>query len=56
MRTCLLALSLLFTTLGLAQSPTAAIHKLFDTQIAAWNRGDLAGFMEGYWHAPELVF
>ena len=25
-------------------------------QQAAWNRGDLDGYMAGYVHAPELVF
>jgi len=37
-------------------SPQAAIRKVLDDQDAAWNRGDLAGFMEGYWHSPELSF
>lgn len=56
MRNFVLALLLLFTVMGMAQSPEAAIHKIFDSQIAAWDRGDLSGFMLGYWHAPELVF
>ena len=25
-------------------------------QAEAWNRGDLEGFMEGYWQSPDLVF
>lgn len=25
-------------------------------QVQAWNRGDLEGFMEGYWQSPDLVF
>jgi len=25
-------------------------------QSAAWNRGDVAGFMAGYWNSPDLVF
>jgi ketosteroid isomerase-like protein len=25
-------------------------------QQTAWNRGDLAGFMKGYWNSPELSF
>lgn len=25
-------------------------------QIEAWNRGDLQGFMNGYWRSPELTF
>jgi ketosteroid isomerase-like protein len=26
------------------------------SQIEAWNHGQLEGFMQGYWHAPELTF
>ena len=22
----------------------------------SWNQGDLAGYMEGYWKSPELIF
>ena len=29
---------------------------MLDTQVEAWNRGDLEGFMAGYWHSPELTF
>lgn len=25
-------------------------------QESAWNKGDLKGFMEGYWNSPELSF
>ncbi len=52
----MLALLLMVGAAGFAQSPDAAIHKVFDAQIAAWNRGDLEAFMAGYWHSPELVF
>ena len=31
-----------------AESPEQAIRGVLDAQVAAWNRGDLAGFMEGY--------
>jgi beta-aspartyl-peptidase (threonine type) len=34
----------------------AAIAAVLDRQIAAWNRGDLAAYMEGYAHTPALVF
>jgi beta-aspartyl-peptidase (threonine type) len=34
----------------------AAIRAELDTQVAAWNRGDLKGYMQGYWHSPELTF
>ena len=33
-----------------------AIHQVLDDQDAAWNRGDLDGFMDGYWHSNELSF
>jgi beta-aspartyl-peptidase (threonine type) len=34
----------------------AAIRSVLDTQVAAWNRGDLEGYMAGYWNSPELTF
>ena len=33
-----------------------AILKLLDTQTAAWNKGDLQGFMKGYWENDSLRF
>ncbi|HEY1938159.1 MAG TPA: nuclear transport factor 2 family protein [Candidatus Angelobacter sp.] len=26
------------------------------SQVAAWNHGNLEGFMQGYWHSPDLTF
>lgn len=37
-------------------SARAAITAVLDAQSAAWNRGDLAGYMDGYVHTPSLVF
>jgi uncharacterized protein (TIGR02246 family) len=34
----------------------AAIRAVLDAQVAAWNRGDIDGFMNGYWRSPETVF
>ena len=34
----------------------AAIRAVLDAQVAAWNRGDIEGFMDGYWRSPETVF
>ena len=34
----------------------AAVRAVLDTQVEAWNRGDLEGFMAGYWRSPDLVF
>jgi ketosteroid isomerase-like protein len=33
-----------------------AVRKVLDDQVKAWNKGDLNGFMEGYWNSPELSF
>ena len=34
----------------------AAVTAVIEQQRAAWNRGDLAGYMDGYARTPELVF
>lgn len=58
----MLSLSLLLAPLAVAvpkPSPTlaaAAIRRVLDQQVAAWNRQDLDGFMQGYWHSPQLTF
>ena len=33
-----------------------AVQKVLDDQVAAWNKGDLEGFMAGYWKSDELTF
>ena len=33
-----------------------AIRKVMDEQTAAWNRGDIDGFMQGYWNSPNMTF
>ena len=32
------------------------ITKVLDDQTAAWNRGNLDAFLEGYWRSPKVVF
>jgi ketosteroid isomerase-like protein len=32
------------------------IRNVMNDQAAAWNRGDIEGFMKGYWRSDELVF
>jgi ketosteroid isomerase-like protein len=34
----------------------AAVKKLLDDQVVAWNKGDLEGFMAGYWKSAKLSF
>ena len=40
----------------LAASPKDEIRKVLDDQVAAWNRGDVKAFMEGYWNSDALTF
>ena len=35
---------------------SAGVRAVLDKQVEAWNRGDLEGFMAGYWNSPDLVF
>lgn len=53
-------LALVIAGAAFAQSPgeneKSAIRALLATQVDAWNRGDLEGFMAGYWQSPELSF
>jgi beta-aspartyl-peptidase (threonine type) len=35
---------------------TNEIRLVLDDQVAAWNKGDLDGFMAGYWKSDELTF
>jgi ketosteroid isomerase-like protein len=39
-----------------AANPAQEIRNVLDKQVAAWNRGDLEGFMAAYWQAPKLSF
>jgi len=34
----------------------AEIKAIMDKQVLAWNKGDLEGFMDGYWNNDSLVF
>jgi ketosteroid isomerase-like protein len=48
----------LFLSAAPAAPPTDqdAVRQVLLDQQAAWNRGDLKGFMAGYWHSPDLTF
>lgn len=39
-----------------SEKQAAAIRKVMDDQSAAWNRGDIDGFMQGYWKSEKLTF
>ena len=56
------AILLLVVSTACAATPTPGpdavkeVRTVLTAQIAAWNRGDLDGFMDGYWKSPDLVF
>lgn len=58
----LLTLTLFASTSSLAiggdrdAKAAAAVRKVMDEQTAAWNRGDVEGFMQGYWKSENLEF
>lgn len=57
MKTLLLLLFLSPAVFCTAQSrDEAAIRTLLQTQTETWNRGDLDGFMQTYWHSDSLTF
>lgn len=35
---------------------TVEVKDLLDKQVEAWNRGDLEGYMAGYWNSDQLTF
>jgi beta-aspartyl-peptidase (threonine type) len=39
-----------------ATSAEKAVRKVLDDQVTVWNKGDLQGFMKGYWSSPNLTF
>jgi len=39
-----------------AAAERADIKTLLDQQVAAWNSGDLDGYMRGYWKSDSLIF
>jgi ketosteroid isomerase-like protein len=56
----LLMMFLLFVSVSFAQGSEEKsknqILKVLNEQTAAWNRGDIEGFMQGYWNSPEMTF
>ena len=57
MKKLFIALFLFLTVQLFAQSrDELAIRKILGEQTAAWNRGDIEGFMNGYWNNDSLMF
>jgi uncharacterized protein (TIGR02246 family) len=34
----------------------SALRAVMDAQVQAWNKGDLEGFMQGYWKSEQMTF
>lgn len=48
---------LFFSMVAFSQSSDElTIRKVLDNQIKAWNKGDIGGFMQGYWKNDSLMF
>jgi ketosteroid isomerase-like protein len=62
MKNILFAVLLILVTAGAAFAQSkdekikADVRKVMDEQVAAWNNGDIEGFMKGYWNSPEMTF
>ena len=54
--TLLLSILVLATSVFAQHDAAKEIRKVMDDQAAAWNRGDLEAFMQGYWNSEKLVF
>jgi ketosteroid isomerase-like protein len=52
--------TMLITSPGRGQSDkegsAEAVRAVLDRQVADWNKGDLDGFLTGYWNSPKVVF
>jgi hypothetical protein len=58
MRTSILSLLILMSGIGIQgqDKNVKKIMSILDKQDAAWNRGDIDAFMEGYWESDSLKF
>lgn len=51
-----LAPAALATVSGGSDEAAKAVRAVLDRQVVDWNRGDLDGFLNGYWKSPKVVF
>ena len=54
--TCTLAVNITAQSESQKRKAAAEIRKVMDVQAEAWNRGDVDGFMQGYWQSEKLTF
>ena len=51
-----IALLVLPAVPAVAESAAADVRAVLDTQVEAWNRGDVDAFMQGYWKSEQTEF
>lgn len=59
MRLCITSFLFFILFSGLSQPVNknkSAVLKILEKQTEAWNRGDIEGFMNGYWENDSLMF
>jgi ketosteroid isomerase-like protein len=49
-------IAILSLAAGTPEKERAAVQQVLDDQTTAWNKGDLEGFMAGYWKSDKLSF
>lgn len=52
----LVSLLLFYAQRSNSQAATAQIRALLQDQVQAWNRGDIEGYMQGYWKSDSTTF
>jgi ketosteroid isomerase-like protein len=55
---CILFFAMSISTFAQSKDEKAksAIRQVMEVQTAAWNKGDIEGFMQGYWNSPDMRF
>ena len=49
--------ALFFSLIGFSQTnDEVTIRQVLDSQTESWNKGDIKGFMQGYWKDDSLMF
>lgn len=55
-RSMMLFLVMALTLQVTAQDARREIQAVLDAQTSSWNKGNIEGFMKGYWESDSLVF
>jgi len=51
----LLFLALVFSACSHQEKDVREIHRVLKSQVDSWNKGDLEGYMLGYWNSENLI-